>query len=56
MGVHDVHRTSGDGGSVVVVTHGARKREILCRRPWEGVLASAADRLDTTGNARYLGP
>ncbi|MFJ8550874.1 hypothetical protein [Streptomyces sp. NPDC093676] len=52
--VHDVRRTPGDGGSVVVVTRQPRKREILCRRPWEGVLAAAADRLDTTGNARYL--
>ncbi|MER5909838.1 hypothetical protein ABT124_04860 [Streptomyces sp. NPDC001982] len=52
--VHDVHRASGGGGSVVVATRGPRKREILCRRPWEGVLASAADRLDTVGTAQYL--
>ncbi|MEU0407933.1 hypothetical protein ABZ307_08905 [Streptomyces griseorubiginosus] len=52
--VHDVRRASGAGGPAVVVTRGARKREILCRRPWEGVLASAADRLDTPGTARYL--
>ncbi|MFG2027180.1 hypothetical protein [Streptomyces sp. NPDC048825] len=52
--VHDVRRTSNGGGPVVVATRGARKRDILCRRPWEGVLASAADRLDTTGTAQYL--
>ncbi|MFF7473366.1 hypothetical protein [Streptomyces sp. NPDC008092] len=52
--VHDVRRASGTGGPAVVVTRGPRKREILCRRPWEGVLASAADRLDASGTARYL--
>ncbi|MEV7067307.1 hypothetical protein AB0N97_31585 [Streptomyces collinus] len=52
--VHDVRRSSGGGGPVVVVTRGSRKREILCRRPWEGVLAAAADRLDNTGAAQYL--
>ncbi|WP_308122127.1 hypothetical protein [Streptomyces sp. TRM70350] len=52
--VHDVRRTSSGSGSVVVATRGPRKREILCRRPWEGVLATAADRIDTTGTARYM--
>ncbi|WP_344015203.1 hypothetical protein [Streptomyces thermospinosisporus] len=52
--VHDVRRTSGGKGPVVVATRGTRKREILCRRPWENVLAAAADRIDTTGTARYL--
>lgn len=52
--VHDVRRASGGGGSVVVATRGLRKQEILCRRPCEGVLASAADRVDTAGTARYL--
>ncbi|MEU3522180.1 hypothetical protein ABZ770_44335 [Streptomyces sp. NPDC006654] len=52
--VHDVRRSSGGGGPVVVVTRGSRKREILCRRPWEGVLAAAADRLDNSGAAQYL--
>ncbi|MFE2718790.1 hypothetical protein ACFXKI_44430 [Streptomyces mirabilis] len=28
--------------------------DILCRRPWEGVLASAVDRLATPGLAQYL--
>ncbi|MGP4086955.1 hypothetical protein [Streptomyces sp. KR55] len=52
--VHDVRRTSSGSGSVVVATRAPRKREILCRRSWEGVLAAAADRLDTTGTAQYL--
>ncbi|MFD8501290.1 hypothetical protein ACFV2L_00855 [Streptomyces sp. NPDC059687] len=52
--VHDIRRASGGTGPVVVVTRGPREREILCRRPWEGVLASATDRLDAPGSARYL--
>lgn len=52
--VHDIRRPSGTGGPVVAVTRGARSREILCRRPWEGVLAAAADRLDIPGAASYL--
>src|SRR5690606_21027373 len=39
--IHDVRRTSGGKGPVVVATRGTRKREILCRRPWENVLAAA---------------
>jgi hypothetical protein len=50
---HDV-RCSPATGSVVVATRGSRRREILCRRPWEGVLAAAAKRLETPGTASYL--
>ncbi|MFH8771094.1 hypothetical protein [Streptomyces sp. NPDC017958] len=52
--LHDVRRTANGSGPVVVCTRGPRKREILCRRRWEGVLVSAADRLETTGAAQYL--
>jgi hypothetical protein len=52
--VHDVRRSSEGAGPVIVVTRGSREREILCRRPWEGVLASAAGRLETTGVTKYL--
>ncbi|SCK15230.1 hypothetical protein [Streptomyces sp. WMMB 322] len=50
---HDVRR-SPTASSVVVATRGPRKREILCRRPWEGVLAAAVERLETPGAASYL--
>lgn len=50
---HDV-RGSTAGGPVVIATRGARERLILCRRPWEGVLASAGERLAANGTAQYL--
>ncbi|MBA4862876.1 hypothetical protein H1V43_16025 [Streptomyces sp. PSKA54] len=50
---HDIRRSTA-GGPVVVATRGARQRLILCRRSWEGVLASAAERLSTDGTAQYL--
>ncbi|MFF7601073.1 hypothetical protein [Streptomyces mirabilis] len=52
--VHDVRAAASGKGPVVVATRGSRKRDILCRRPWEGVLASAVDRLATPGVAQYL--
>lgn len=51
---HNVRRPSTQGGPVVVATRGNRERLIVCRRPWEGVLAAAADRLDVPGCASYL--
>lgn len=51
---HDVRRPPQAGGPVVLITRGARKREILCRRPWESVLAAAAERLEAPGTASYL--
>ncbi|MEW2518631.1 hypothetical protein [Actinacidiphila alni] len=50
---HDVRRPQSPNGPVVLVTRGPRAREILCRRPWEGVLVAAAERLDTAGTASY---
>lgn len=52
--VHDVRHAPDMRGPVVVKTRGPREREILCRRPWEAVLASAAKRLETPGSASYL--
>lgn len=40
---HDVRRTGPDG-PVVVAVRGKRARLVVCRRDWESVLASAADR------------
>ncbi|MFD3572547.1 hypothetical protein [Streptomyces sp. NPDC058644] len=51
---HDVRSPASTAGPAVVSTRGARERLILCRRPWEGVLASAAERLATPGAAQYL--
>lgn len=51
---HDVRRPVHEEGPVVVATRGNRKRDIVCRRPWEGVLAASAKRLETPGTARYL--
>ncbi|MFE2541857.1 hypothetical protein [Actinacidiphila glaucinigra] len=51
---HDVRCPVHDGGPVVVATRGRRRRDIVCRRPWEGVLVATAKRLETPGTARYL--
>ncbi|WP_254885669.1 hypothetical protein [Streptomyces sp. NA02950] len=51
---HDVRHSARMRGPVVVKTRGSREREILSRRPWEAVLASAAERLETPGAASYL--
>lgn len=52
--VHDVRSSPYESGAVVVATRGERKREILCLRPWEPVLAAAAERLTAPGTASYL--
>ncbi len=50
---HDVRAASHRGG-VVLATRGPRRREILCRRPWETVLSTAAEHAATPGTASYL--
>ncbi|MFH8564613.1 hypothetical protein [Streptomyces sp. NPDC017988] len=51
---HDVRRPRCAGGRVVLAVRGHRAREIICRRHWEAVLASAVERLETPGTASYL--
>ncbi|HCA84961.1 MAG TPA: hypothetical protein DEQ61_05380 [Streptomyces sp.] len=51
---HDVRRPSHAGGPVVVAVRGSRARLIVCRRPWDAVLADAAERLESPGEASYL--
>ncbi|MER7662074.1 hypothetical protein [Streptomyces sp. NPDC096193] len=51
---HDIRHSPRMRGPVVVKTRGSRRREILCRRPWEAVLASSAERSETPGAASYL--
>lgn len=47
---HDVRRPGN--GAVVVAVRGRRERLVVCRRPWEQVLAEHAARFD--GHAAYL--